>query len=359
MDRTGDVLYIKPENLHKDTRYAMSGNKSENLHKDTRYAMSGNNIHQDPNKIDRIDLTKNDSDTSGNSADYTSSLSGANISNGANEVDYTHQPRDYAFLGSEIKDNKISVDLPMGWVQYPNKIDHKVIDLTQQDDSHDTVQPGPNADAEAPNASKSEEAAEPSDDASGFKPGALVRIQGLQTARELNGQEGELVAFNQVKGRWQVKVSGIEKMIKPVNLVILDSSTQAPEQTTASSTQAPDTQVPEPSAGASSTQAPGPNDTADNVPDDNAGDYETIRNRTFLKTSAAYRILGLPQGESKDIIKQTHRKLFKKWQKTSASSSGNVTRKADAERMLRMLNDARSVLIKDNLANQVHTKNPQ
>merc|ERR1711964_478095 len=100
------------------------------------------------------------------------------------------------------------------------------------------------------------------------------------------------------------KVSGIQKkkMIKPVNLVILDSSTQAPEQTTtsgASSTQAPDTQVPEPSAGESSTQAPGPNDTADNVPDDNAGDYETIGTRTFLKTSAAYRILGSPQGESK------------------------------------------------------------
>merc|ERR1711964_774042 len=268
---------------------------------------------------DTLTITQNAPDTS-----Y--SKSGANISNPANEVDYTQLPRDYAFLGSEIRGNPTKVDLDR---------------LLRSENQVSTYTAG--------NASK-------------FQPGARVRIRGLQSdlGRTLNGQEGQLVAFNQAKGRWQVKVNGFEKMIKPVNLVALPPTAGAssiPAITGASSTPAP-----EPTADASSTPASGPTHSADNVPDDNADDYEKIETegdtKIVLKHSAAYRILGLPQGESysKRIIKRTHAKLFLKWQKTSASSSG--TKKADAERMLRMLNEAKGVLIKNNLANQVHRDNP-
>merc|ERR1711971_379034 len=49
--------------------------------------------------------------------------------------------------------------------------------------------------------------------------GMLVRLEGLQKAQELNGMCGTLVEFDGVAGRWHVSVAGVEKSIKPENLV--------------------------------------------------------------------------------------------------------------------------------------------
>lgn len=49
--------------------------------------------------------------------------------------------------------------------------------------------------------------------------GALVRVFGLQGAKELNGQYGDLQDFNSEKGRWYVDIEGFgTKLIRPNNL---------------------------------------------------------------------------------------------------------------------------------------------
>jgi len=58
----------------------------------------------------------------------------------------------------------------------------------------------------------------------GFEAGAFVIIHGLKSAAHLNGQIGELQAFDPTNGRWQVKVledeSGQWMAIKPDNLIL-------------------------------------------------------------------------------------------------------------------------------------------
>merc|ERR1711964_429402 len=172
-----------------DTSYSKSGanisnpaNEVDYTQLPRDYAFLGSEIRDNPTKVDFDRLRRSD-----NKPDTSYSKSGANISNPATEVDYTQLPRDYAILGSEIRDNPTKVDLDR---------------LLRSENQVSTYTAG--------NASK-------------FQPGARVRIRGLQSdlGRTLNGQEGQLVAFNQAKGRWQVKVNGFEKMIKPVNLVAL------------------------------------------------------------------------------------------------------------------------------------------
>jgi len=73
--------------------------------------------------------------------------------------------------------------------------------------------------------------------------GMLVRLEGLQKAQELNGMCGTLVEFDGAAGRWHVNVAGLEKSIKPENLVahVVQGTPVPPEgraQQRAKSTQA-------------------------------------------------------------------------------------------------------------------------
>ena len=54
-------------------------------------------------------------------------------------------------------------------------------------------------------------------------PGTKARLQGLKAKPELNGQEGTLLSFDKIKGRWQTLLSsGISVQVKPENLEVND-----------------------------------------------------------------------------------------------------------------------------------------
>merc|ERR1719310_218496 len=56
----------------------------------------------------------------------------------------------------------------------------------------------------------------------GLVVGARVRLEGLQTRPDLNGQTGILINFDEEKGKWAVKLdrkSEGAKLFKPSNLV--------------------------------------------------------------------------------------------------------------------------------------------
>ena len=58
-----------------------------------------------------------------------------------------------------------------------------------------------------------------SPDVAALAPGLEVRLQGLKMKPEMNGQEGVLLMFDEVKGRWQMKLnSGKVLEVKPENL---------------------------------------------------------------------------------------------------------------------------------------------
>mmetsp|Transcript_31246 Transcript_31246/g.72872 ORF Transcript_31246/g.72872 Transcript_31246/m.72872 type:complete len:280 (+) Transcript_31246:68-907(+) len=55
---------------------------------------------------------------------------------------------------------------------------------------------------------------------SGFEPGATVVLEGLRSMQDLNGKQGQLVAFNSQSLRWEVDIDGVgKKSLNPSNLV--------------------------------------------------------------------------------------------------------------------------------------------
>jgi len=51
----------------------------------------------------------------------------------------------------------------------------------------------------------------------GIHPGAVVRIHGLASAKELNGRKGRCIAFDSETGRWKVDFGDEQKSLKPAN----------------------------------------------------------------------------------------------------------------------------------------------
>jgi len=318
MNKTGQAHYIKSENIQKDTSYAISGSLQPHDHVKIQGLTSnkGLTLNGQPGQLIMFDTSRQRWKVRMNSTGAEHSIKPENL----------HK--------ENVHKDTFNI----------NKARKKIADLTDDSDTNGNRPLAIEAreGASSPLAIEAREGASspPAVTASEFTPGARVRIQGLQSkpGQKLNGQEGDLVTFDLAKGRWQVKINGIPKpkMIKLVNLVLLETS------------------APEPAV-APSTSAPEPADVLDSNED-----YETIvergQQKRVLKTSAAYRLLGLPINAPKRTIIKTHRKLMRKWLKTSVSSSG--AEKDVAERMMGLLNDAKSVLIKDNLAAQYHTKNP-
>jgi len=63
----------------------------------------------------------------------------------------------------------------------------------------------------------------PTQQPASLAPGARVRIHGLQTAQEMNGQFGRVSNFDEGKSRWKVKLdSGSSKMFRENNLEVVE-----------------------------------------------------------------------------------------------------------------------------------------
>jgi len=75
-----------------------------------------------------------------------------------------------------------------------------------------------------PRRSASHQAREQRPPGGGFKPGERVVLNGLESAKGLNGEEGVLVSCDPDGGRWVVRLSaGDEFRARPVNLISLES----------------------------------------------------------------------------------------------------------------------------------------
>merc|ERR1740129_1557142 len=71
----------------------------------------------------------------------------------------------------------------------------------------------------------------PSHDSPLIEPGARVRVEGLISRTELNGQEGRVVAWDTGESRWRVALSSGQGICaKPSNLVVLPASDLAAER---------------------------------------------------------------------------------------------------------------------------------